>query len=203
MHHLWCVRPHLIITVSEKCYLQPKLRKCYQSHFQTNVEGEQFSLKPVIKGLFNSIFVGKCKVMAREAIMLTLSPFSSSSQQVLGLYIQLFESDQSELEILMQLEMRKMLLDRMVCLLSRGCVLPVVKYIRTCWQKSDTDISLIRYFVTEVLDMMAPPYSADFVQLFLPMVEDEDITGSMRGGGGGDDLVSQFIGHCRTRTADA
>ncbi|KAF0290053.1 Negative elongation factor D [Amphibalanus amphitrite] len=122
-------------------------------------------------------------------------------EKVLGLYIQLFESDQSELEILMQLEMRKMLLDRMVCLLSRGCVLPVVKYIRTCWQKSDTDISLIRYFVTEVLDMMAPPYSTSFVQLFLPMVEDEEITGTMRSAGG-EDLVSQFIGHCKTRSAE-
>ena len=101
----------------------------------------------------------------------------------------------------MQLEMRKMLLDRMVCLLSRGCVLPVVKYIRNCWQKSDTDISLIRYFVTEVLDMIAPPYSADFVQLFLPMVENEEITDSMRGGG--EDLVSQFIGHCKAQTAES
>jgi hypothetical protein len=46
--------------------------------------------------------------------------------------------------------MRKMLLDRMVNLLSRGCVVPVVKYIKQCWLRGDTDISLIRYFVTEV-----------------------------------------------------
>jgi hypothetical protein len=43
-----------------------------------------------------------------------------------------------------------MLLDRMVNLLSRGCVVPVVKYIKQCWLRGDTDISLIRYFVTEV-----------------------------------------------------
>lgn len=46
--------------------------------------------------------------------------------------------------------MRKMVLDRMVNLLCAGCVVPVVKYIKQCWQKGDTDISLIRYFVTEV-----------------------------------------------------
>lgn len=50
----------------------------------------------------------------------------------------------------LKLEMRKMLLDRMVNLLTRGCVVPVVKYIKQCCQKDDTDISLIRYFVTEV-----------------------------------------------------
>lgn len=76
---------------------------------------------------------------------------SSLHGQILRLLIQLFESKQDELEILVQLEMRKMLLDRMVNLLTRGCVVPVVKYIKQCCQKDDTDISLIRYFVTEVV----------------------------------------------------
>lgn len=47
-----------------------------------------------------------------------------------------------------------MLIDRMVNLLSRGCVVPVVCYIKQCWQKGDTDISLIRYFVTEVSNLL-------------------------------------------------
>lgn len=50
-----------------------------------------------------------------------------------------------------QLELKKTLLDRMVHLLSRGYVLPVVGYIRKCLEKLNTDISLIRYFVTEVI----------------------------------------------------
>lgn len=54
------------------------------------------------------------------------------------------------LPALLQLELKKTLLDRMVHLLSRGYVLPVVSYIRKCLEKLDTDISLIRYFVTEV-----------------------------------------------------
>uniref|UniRef100_A0A1B6LG52 Negative elongation factor D n=1 Tax=Graphocephala atropunctata TaxID=36148 RepID=A0A1B6LG52_9HEMI len=116
--------------------------------------------------------------------------------KVLQLFIQLFESKQDELEILVQLEMRKMLLDRMVNLLSRGCVMPVVKYIKQCWQRGDTDISLIRYFVTEVLEAIAPPYTPEFVQLFLPIVENEEITGTMRGDGD-NDPVSEFIVYCK------
>ena len=64
--------------------------------------------------------------------------------RILSLLIELFESEQSDLEILVQLELRKMLLDRMVNLLSRSCVLPVMKYIKSCYEKNDTDISLIR-----------------------------------------------------------
>lgn len=48
-----------------------------------------------------------------------------------------------------------MLLDRMVNLLCCGCVVPVVKYIQQCWQRGDTDISLIRYFVTEVSSLIS------------------------------------------------
>lgn len=153
--------------------------------------------------------------------------------QVLELLIRLFESKQDELEILvqvtvilsgksdfwlnfwstLQLEMRKMVLDRMVNLLCSGCVVPVVKYIKQCWQRGDTDISLIRYFVTEViqdyptnqslknwfwihfqvLETIGPPYSTEFVHLFMPMVENDEITGTMRGDGE-NDPVSEFIG---------
>ena len=63
---------------------------------------------------------------------------------VLELYMELFEGSYGEMEILAILEIKKMLVDRLVNLLSRGCVLPVVKYIVKCWQSSDTDISLIR-----------------------------------------------------------
>ncbi|XP_014242480.1 negative elongation factor D [Cimex lectularius] len=121
---------------------------------------------------------------------------------VLSLFIRLFESKQDELEILVQLEMKKMLLERMVNLLSRGCVVPVVKYIKQCWHRGDTDISLIRYFVTEVLEAIAPPYTLEFVQLFLPIVENEEITGNMRSDSDSDP-VSEFIVHCKTNYPSA
>jgi len=111
------------------------------------------------------------------------------------------------LEILVQLEVKKMLIDRMINLLTRGYVLPVVKYMKNCWSKGDTDINLIRYFVTEMLDIVGPPYSNDFVDLFLPMVENDEITGgnvpnpSTQDGRGSStdssDVVSEFIVHCR------
>uniref|UniRef100_A0A3B1IZ36 Negative elongation factor complex member C/D n=1 Tax=Astyanax mexicanus TaxID=7994 RepID=A0A3B1IZ36_ASTMX len=70
--------------------------------------------------------------------------------QVLQLLVKLFETEHSQLDVMEQLELKKTLLDRMVHLLSRGYVLPVVSYIRKCLEKLNTDISLIRYFVTEV-----------------------------------------------------
>ncbi|KAL7634199.1 UNVERIFIED_CONTAM: hypothetical protein RMT77_015528 [Armadillidium vulgare] len=118
--------------------------------------------------------------------------------RILNLLIQLFESEQSDLEILVQLELRKMLLDRMVNLFSRGCVIPVMKYIKTCCEKDDTDISLIRYFVREVLEIIAPPYTPEFIQLFLPLVENEEITGQLRMNTD-NDLVADFIGHCKSK----
>jgi negative elongation factor C/D len=115
----------------------------------------------------------------------------SLHDSILKLLIRLFESKQDELEILVQLELKKMLLDRMINLLTRGCVMPVVKYINEC-AKGDTDVSLIRYFVTEVLETITQPYSPEFVSLFLPMVENEDITNRMNDEE--NDPFAEFIG---------
>ncbi len=136
-------------------------------------------------------------------------------------------------QFIFQLELKKTILDRMVHLLSRGYVLPVVGYIRKCLEKLNTDISLIRYFVTEVrirslfwalidlsgsffimtsvsllslrlvfsslfhfgkvLDVITPPYTSDFVQLFLPILENDSIAGTIRTEGE-HDPVAEFIG---------
>ncbi|KAK1901457.1 Negative elongation factor D [Dissostichus eleginoides] len=117
--------------------------------------------------------------------------------QVLQLLIKLFETEHSQLDVMEQLELKKTLLDRMVHLLSRGYVLPVVGYIRKCLEKLNTDISLIRYFVTEVLDVIAPPYTSDFVQLFLPILENDSIAGTIRIEGE-HDPVAEFISHCKS-----
>ncbi|EHH19557.1 Negative elongation factor C/D [Macaca mulatta] len=114
--------------------------------------------------------------------------------EVLQLLVKLFETEHSQLDVMEQLELKKTLLDRMVHLLSRGYVLPVVSYIRKCLEKLDTDISLIRYFVTEVLDVIAPPYTSDFVQLFLPILENDSIAGTIKTEGE-HDPVTEFIEH--------
>ncbi|MGH0187672.1 UNVERIFIED_CONTAM: hypothetical protein FKN15_025895, partial [Acipenser sinensis] len=115
--------------------------------------------------------------------------------QVLQLLIKLFETEHSQLDVMEQMELKKTLLDRMVHLLSRGYVLPVVGYIRKCLEKLNTDISLIRYFVTEVLDVIAPPYTSDFVQLFLPILENDSIAGTIKTEGECD-AVAEFIVRC-------
>lgn len=107
---------------------------------------------------------------------------STLHKKVLTLLINLFESslDFQDMDVLVQLEIKKMILDRMVHLLSRGYVVPVVNYIKSCWQKQEHDVSLIRYFVTEVLDIVLPPYSPEFVTAFLPLVENKEITGEIK-----------------------
>lgn len=118
-------------------------------------------------------------------------------KNILSMLIQLFESPFDELDDLVRLNLKKTLLDRMVHLLSCGCVLAIISYIRSSWEKRDTDISLIRHFVTEVLDVIAPPYTPEFVNLFFPLINSEDITGSLRASTE-NNPVSEFICHCKS-----
>lgn len=119
-------------------------------------------------------------------------------QKALELLVRLFENTYDELDVLVRMELKKMLLDRMLHLLHKGCVIPVVTFITKCVE--DTDISLVRHFVTELLDMIAPPYTAEFVQLLLPLIENKAITDTLRTSDG-KDPVSEFISHCRTNAA--
>ena len=68
------------------------------------------------------------------------------------------------MEILAALEIKKMLVDRLVNLLSRGYVLPVVKYMAQCWRNTDTDISLIRL-------VSLPGYFLLLINYFLSSIE--------------------------------
>jgi len=49
------------------------------------------------------------------------------------------------------------------------------------------------FFFEKALEAVSPPYSVEFVDLFLPIVENEEITGTMRCDGE-NDPVSEFIG---------
>eukprot|EP00794_Sanderia_malayensis_P005728 gene5728-6428_t len=111
---------------------------------------------------------------------------------VLKLLIKLFNAGYPGLETLVELEFKKTILDRMVHMLSRGYVIPVVQFIRKCMDSELTDISLIRHFVTEVLEMIAPPYSREFIDIFLPIVKNESITEILRTSDKKDD-VSRFL----------
>ncbi|XP_052864358.1 negative elongation factor D-like [Anopheles cruzii] len=124
-------------------------------------------------------------------------------EPVWRLLVKLFESKQNEGGgVLLSLKVKKMLIDRMMNLMAHDYVVPVVKYINTCVFRGNVDVSLIRYFVQEVLEIIEPPYSDEFVQLFLPLVKNEQITGLMTHVADSNP-VSAFIVHCAAYHVEA
>lgn len=123
-------------------------------------------------------------------------------EKVLELLIDLMEIEPEDMEVLQQLQVKRVIIDRMVHLVSRNYVIPVVKHMRKCWQKQDTDVSLIRYFVTEVLEIIEPPYSQEFIHNLLPMIEANEITGNLRAENRDQhQLVENVLEYCRTNVA--
>lgn len=123
-------------------------------------------------------------------------------EKVLELLIDLMGTEYEDMEVLQSLQVKRVIIDRMVHLVSRNYVIPVIKYMRKCWQKQDTDVSLVRYFVTEILEIIEPPYSQEFIQILLPMIEANDITGNLKAENRDHHkLVREFIEHCRANVA--
>ncbi|RHZ50621.1 hypothetical protein Glove_494g9 [Diversispora epigaea] len=65
--------------------------------------------------------------------------------------------------------LKKQLLDRMIFLISIGYVMQVLMYIEKNMNKLDE--KLVSYFVTKVLKMVSPPYSAEFYGTMLRLIE--------------------------------
>uniref|UniRef100_A0A915AD77 Negative elongation factor D n=2 Tax=Parascaris univalens TaxID=6257 RepID=A0A915AD77_PARUN len=82
-------------------------------------------------------------------------------------------SMQEAAEVIM--ERQRNVIDRFVHLLSVGMALPVVEKINRMFRDGQIDSSLVRYFAVEVLEIVAPPYSQDFIDVFLPIVSNQEI----------------------------
>lgn len=123
-------------------------------------------------------------------------------EKVLELLIQLIDIEPEDMEVLQQLQIKRVIIDRMVHLVSRNYVIPIIKHMRRCWQKQDMDVSLIRYFITEMLEIIEPPYSQEFVHLLLPMIEASEITGNLRTENREHfQLVEGFLEYCKANAA--
>ncbi|VDN88246.1 unnamed protein product, partial [Brugia pahangi] len=100
-----------------------------------------------------------------------------------GLHIRLFKmlcelydrQSKSQQPAEMIIAKQRSIIDRFVHLLSVGFALPVVEKINKMFQEGQIDVSLARYFAIDVLDIIEPPYSEEFIETFLPMVLNREI----------------------------
>eukprot|EP00118_Oscarella_pearsei_P013021 m.100073 g.100073 ORF g.100073 m.100073 type:complete len:93 (+) comp37082_c0_seq11:2132-2410(+) len=89
-------------------------------------------------------------------------------------------------------------MDRIVHAFACGSVQPVLSFIQQCLTSRSTDLSLIRHFVVEVLQLVKEPYSAEFTALFLPIVSDENVTEPLRKSAETTLLLTKFIKQAST-----
>jgi negative elongation factor C/D len=86
---------------------------------------------------------------------------------ILNLLTDCFSIDY-ELDALATVEFKKELLGIMLYLMKCGFVMPVLDYIAQC--TGHIDQSLIRHFITQLVEMIQPPYSPEFVASVLRVI---------------------------------
>ena len=98
--------------------------------------------------------------------------------KLLILLKRIFENEHG-LEPLVSVELKKTILQRLLVLCANGFVLEVINYIQTCMSNKKIDRSLIRYFVTHLLQMITGPYSHFFVGALLRLLSNDDVIEAM------------------------
>ena len=90
------------------------------------------------------------------------------------LLTRLLENTFPSMDTLVVLNLKKSVLDRMVHLVSRGYVTPVLRYISNINNNDKIDASLIRHFVGEILEIASPPYRIRYKNVL--MFEEQQIS---------------------------
>ncbi|EDV25448.1 uncharacterized protein TRIADDRAFT_55545 [Trichoplax adhaerens] len=119
-----------------------------------------------------------------------------------NLLIKFLEYEYNNGDIMLILRFKRHIIECMVHLVSRGYVVPVLNYIRKCLDTNSMDNSLIRNFVSGVLDIISPPYTPIFIELFLPLLK-SDVCISLRQSQNKDDPAVNFIDYCETYKTSA
>ncbi|KJE88423.1 TH1-like protein, partial [Capsaspora owczarzaki ATCC 30864] len=101
--------------------------------------------------------------------------------KVFALLQQLFAAE-FDLDALVELSLKKAIFDRCIFLLSLDYVIPIVKFARECLVSDRVDLSLIRHFSSEVVEIVDAPYSKQFLDEFLPIVVDQRVVDGFKKG---------------------
>ncbi|KYR01553.1 TH1 family protein [Tieghemostelium lacteum] len=110
---------------------------------------------------------------------------------ILTTLVEHFEFDMG-LDSLQTLEIRKTILDNIVFIFACGFVIPVLDVIKE-WA-SKIDPSLTRYFINQVLDIVEPPYSTEFMSKMTSIIE---MINPISSNNENKELVSNFIDYCK------
>nr|CAD2201417.1 unnamed protein product [Meloidogyne enterolobii] len=73
------------------------------------------------------------------------------------------------------MERQRQIVDRFVNLLFFGMAIPVLEKIVGMFKSGYIDVSLVRYFGIEVLELVEQPYSPQFISALLPIVTNKEV----------------------------
>lgn len=113
---------------------------------------------------------------------------------VFELLIELLGATNQGIEMYHELELQQTVLDHMVHLFVCGYSIEVMSYILDCSEKGCFDQSLIRHFVSEVLNVISQPYSAELTGLLYAILSKQEIREPLQNAEG-TDVVSEFMAH--------
>ena len=79
---------------------------------------------------------------------------------------------------LLIIDVRRMLIDRLILLLSLGHALPVMEFMHQRILSNDTSLTV--HFITQILPICGAPYSIHLVEAFLKILSAGDILASLK-----------------------
>jgi negative elongation factor C/D len=99
----------------------------------------------------------------------------------------------TDLDVFRMLEIKKLYFDILLFLLiNLNHVLPVLKAFKELCQSNALDFALIRYFIGNIIEVIDPPYSNEFIELMKEILSISRVKDGLKNMEGVNEFLLQF-----------
>ncbi|GAM22593.1 hypothetical protein SAMD00019534_057690, partial [Acytostelium subglobosum LB1] len=128
---------------------------------------------PVLKGHLELPIISMGILQWIQSNLMNTNNISSYNTLCTPVYLDFLREASTKVDLgrimALDLEMRRTIIDNIVFMFSCGHVIPVLNVIRQWAPKIDP--SLVRYFINQVLEIIEPPYSKEFIKSMSGIIE--------------------------------
>ncbi|CEF64655.1 Negative elongation factor C/D [Strongyloides ratti] len=153
----------IVFNTLEELIKQPLIAAGCLQYIKSSITAHKYAVEPNTSHYVLIDEIGNIHINLRDRVFQTLN--------LIFAHISSLSNESAEVII----QKQKYIIHRYIHLLSTGYCIPVIRHLEQMYKTNQMDVSLMRLFAVEVIEIISGPYSQEFSQTFLPILLNTDI----------------------------
>uniref|UniRef100_A0A0K0F4A5 Negative elongation factor C/D (inferred by orthology to a human protein) n=1 Tax=Strongyloides venezuelensis TaxID=75913 RepID=A0A0K0F4A5_STRVS len=153
----------IVFNTLEELIKQPLIAAGCLQYIKSSITSHKYAVEPNISHYVLIDEIANIHINLRDRVFQTLNHVFA--------HISSLPNESAEVII----QKQKHIIHRYIHLFSTGYCIPVIRHLEQMYKSNQMDVSLMRLFSIEVIELISGPYSQEFSQTFLPILLNTDI----------------------------